>query len=83
VTRERQPRTRRTTIYLASMPYRTAREAIDACQEGERAISLDGMYLVMDRESADALGAEGTEFAYLVYLTRSDGKRVVATVPVN
>jgi hypothetical protein len=35
---------------LASMPYPTAREAIDACQEGEVAIRLDGMNLVLDRE---------------------------------
>jgi hypothetical protein len=68
---------------LASTPYLTAREAIDACQEGEVAILLDGMNLVLDRESAYELDAEGIEFAYLCYLMRSDGQRVVVTVPVN
>ena len=34
---------------LASMPYPTAAEAIAACQEGEVAIRLDGMNLVLDR----------------------------------
>ena len=50
---------------LASTPYQTAREAIYACQEGEVAIRLDGMNLVLDRESAYELDAEGIEFAYL------------------
>ena len=68
---------------LASMPYPTAREAIDACQKGEVAIRLDGMNLVLDRESAYELDAEGVEFAYLALLTRADGQRVVVTVPVN
>jgi hypothetical protein len=29
------------------------------------------------------LDAEGIEFAYLCYLMRSDGQRIVVTVPVN
>jgi hypothetical protein len=70
-------------MMLASRPYPTAREAIDACQEGEVAIRLDGMNLVLDRESAYELVAEGIEFAYLHYLMRSDGHRIVVTVPVN
>jgi hypothetical protein len=68
---------------LASTPYPTARQAIDACQKGEVAIRLDGMKLVLDRESAYEIDAEGIEFAYLHFLTRSDGLRVVVTVPVN
>jgi hypothetical protein len=68
---------------LASTPYPSAREAIDACQEGAVANRLDGMNLVVDLESAYELDAEGIEFAYLQYLMRSDGQRVVVTVPVN
>jgi hypothetical protein len=68
---------------LASMPYPTAREAIEACQESEVAVRLDGMNLVLDRDSAYGLDAEGIEFAYLAFLIRSDGQRVVVTVPVN
>jgi hypothetical protein len=41
------------------------------------------MNLVLDRESACELDAEGIEFAYLHFLTRSDGQRIVVTVPVN
>ena len=70
-------------MYLASLPYPTAREAIDACQEGERAIRLDGMNLLIDRESAGTLAAEGLDFAYLGYMTRADGRRLVVTVPVT
>jgi hypothetical protein len=70
-------------MYLASLPYRSARQAIDACQEGERAICLDGMNLVIDRDSADAMAAEGIEFAYLGVANRADGQRVIVTVPVN
>jgi hypothetical protein len=68
---------------LASMPYPTARAAIEACEEGEVAIRLDGMNLVVDRESAYELDAEGIEFAYLAFMARPDGQRVVVTVPVN
>jgi hypothetical protein len=68
---------------LASMPYATAREAIHACEEGQVAVRLDGINLVLDRETAYDLDAEGIEFAYLHLLTRSDGQRVVVTVPIN
>jgi len=68
---------------LASRPYATAREAIDACEKGQVAIRLDGMNLVVDRETAYELDAEGTEFAYLHFRTRADGQRVVVTVPVD
>ena len=68
---------------FASTPYRTAREAIDARQDGEVAIRVDGMNLVLHCESAYELDAEGIEFAYLAVLIRSDGQRVVVTVPVN
>jgi hypothetical protein len=70
-------------MYLASMPYPTATEAIDACQNGERAIRLDGMNLVIDRESADALASEGIEFAYLGYTKRADSRGIIVTVPIN
>lgn len=65
---------------LASMPYPTARQAIEACQKDDVAIRLDGMNLVLDRESAYELDAEGIELAYLAFLTRADGQRVVVTV---
>jgi hypothetical protein len=68
---------------LAWMPYRSARQAIHACEDGEVAIRLDGMNLVVDRESAHELDAEGVEFAYLNFLTRPNGERIVVTVPVN
>lgn len=61
----------------------TARGAIDACQEGEVAIRLEGMNPVLDRESAYELDAEGAEFEYLHFLIRRDGQRIVVTVPVN
>jgi hypothetical protein len=51
---------------LASMPYPTTREAIDACQEGEVTTRLerDGPNLVVDLESAYELDAEGIEAAF-------------------
>jgi hypothetical protein len=70
-------------VHAASMPYPTARQAIQACQEGDVAIRLAGMDLVVDHETAYELDAEGIEFAYLHFMDRADGERIVVTVPVN
>jgi hypothetical protein len=67
---------------LASTPYPTARQAIQACQEDEVAIRIDGMNLVLDRETAYELDAEGIEFAYAsLQFDLGDANRLIFVSP--
>jgi hypothetical protein len=70
---------------LASMPYPTARDAAKAAREEPAlcAVRLDGMNLVMDRESADGLDAQGVTFAFLHWCEYAGRAGRIVTVPVN
>jgi hypothetical protein len=65
---------------ILAVPYRSARQALAAREVGEVVILLDGMPLIIDKESAIALAADGTDFAYLTE-HRPSGR--IMTIPVN
>jgi len=73
------------TIKIKATEFETAGEAIRQAglTAGDVAITLNGKNYVTNRGEADRLAAAGVEFAYLHYCQRSDGTRVIVTVPVN
>jgi len=72
-------------VKVRGFRFESAREAVETAKASGtgQAITIAGQTLIVTREEADRLAAEGVSFAYLCVGEMPDGTTRIVTVPVN
>ena len=72
-------------VKVKGFRFERAREAIDIAKASGtgQAITVAGQTLVVTKEEADRLAAEGVSFAFLCESEMPDGTHRIVTIPVN